>query len=113
LDTRHKTKTIQRHWQHRTQDTRRRQSRDTDNIGHKTQDTRQSRDTGNIGHKTKKIQRHWQHWTQDTRQRQSSDTGNIGYKTQDKDNQETLATSDTRHKSMAYKTRRHNKTQTN
>ena len=65
-----------------------------------TQDTgrRQSRDTGNIGctrHKTKTIQRHWQHWvhktqaednpetlatlgTQDTRRRQSSDTSNIG-----------------------------------
>jgi hypothetical protein len=58
--------TIQRHWQHwahktqdednpetlttlGTQDTGRRQSRDTDNIGY----TR---------HRTKTIQRHWQHW---------------------------------------------------
>ena len=80
--TRHRTKTIQRHWQHRgIQDTGRRQSRDTGNIGH-------------TGHRTKTIQRHWQHWgIQDTGRRQSRDTGNIGaYKTQDEDNLETLAT---------------------
>jgi hypothetical protein len=46
-----------------------------------TQDTgrRQSRDTGNIGytrHMTKTIQRHWQHWV---------------HKTQDEDNPETLS----------------------
>ena len=65
-----------------------------------SQDTgrRHSRDTGNIGlkrHRTKTIQRHWQHWahktqnddnpetlailgSQDTGRRQSRDTGNIG-----------------------------------
>ena len=47
-----------------------------------TQDTgrRQSRDTGSMGytrHRTKTIQRHWQYWA---------------HKTQDEDNLETLAT---------------------
>ena len=37
LGTRHKTKTIQRNRQHWAQDTKQRQSRETGNIGHKTQ----------------------------------------------------------------------------
>jgi hypothetical protein len=61
-----------------SQDTGRRQSRDTDNTGFTRQ--RQSRDTDNTGftrHRTKTIQRHFQHWV---------------HKTQDEDNPETLST---------------------
>jgi flagellar biosynthesis/type III secretory pathway chaperone len=91
--TRHRTKTIQRQWQHLSQKTQDKDNSETvatfatkDNpetvatLG--TQDTgrRQSRDSGNICHKrhrTKTIQRQWQHLPQ---------------KTQDKDNPETVAT---------------------
>ena len=68
--TRHRTKTIQRHWQHGLHKTR-----DEDNpetlAAWGIQDTgrRQSRDTGSIGytrHRTKTIQRHWQHWVHKT-----------------------------------------------
>ena len=61
--TRHRAKTIQRHWQHWIHKTQ-----DEDNpetlAALDTQDTgrRQSRDTGSIGyirHRTKTIQRHW------------------------------------------------------
>jgi hypothetical protein len=44
-----------------TQDTGRRQSRDTDNIGY-------------TGHRTKTIQNHWQHWAHKT---QDEDKQNI------------------------------------
>ena len=61
-----------------------------------TQDTgrRQSRDTGNIGytrHRTKTIQRHWQHWVNKTQDEDNPETlATLG--TQDEDNPETLAT---------------------
>jgi hypothetical protein len=94
---RHRTKTIQRQWQHLPQKTQ-----DEDNpetvatLG--TQDTgrRQSRDSGNICHKrhrTKTIQRQWQHLPQRHRtktiQRQWQ---HLPQKTQDEDNSETVAT---------------------
>jgi uncharacterized protein YlbG (UPF0298 family) len=61
-----------------------------------TRHRRQNRDTGNIGHKTQKTkQRHMYHWAQDTEdnietqvtlgtrhRRQYRNTGNIGHKTQ-------------------------------
>ena len=48
LSTRHRMKTIQRHRQHWAQDTGWRQSRDTGNIEHKTQDedNPETQDTG-------------------------------------------------------------------
>jgi hypothetical protein len=97
-------KTIQRHRQHRAQDTEWRQSRDTGNIGNKTQDednpetqatlsTRhRMKTTLSTRHRMKTIQRHRQHWAQDTGWRQSRDTGNIEHKTQDEDNPETQDT---------------------
>jgi hypothetical protein len=59
LDTRHKTKTIQRNRQHWTQDTKQRQSRETGNIGHKIQnkDNPEKQATLDTRHKTKTIQR--------------------------------------------------------
>ena len=77
---RHRTKTIQRHWQHLSQKTQ-----DEDNpetlatLG--TQDTgrRQSRDSGNICHKrhrTKTIQRQWQHLPQKTQDEDKKDKQN-------------------------------------
>ena len=61
--TRHRTKTIQRHWQHWIHKTQDEENPET-LVALDTQDTgrRQSRDTGSIGyirHRTKKIQRHW------------------------------------------------------
>jgi hypothetical protein len=99
--TRHRTKTIPRHWQ--TQDTGQRQSRNTGR--HKTQDKDNPEIPADTRRRTKTIPRHRQ--TQDTGQRQSRDTGrhktqdrqsrDIGrHKTHDKDNPETPA--DTRHK---------------
>jgi hypothetical protein len=61
-----------------------------------TQDTgrRQSRDTGNIWytrHMTKTIQRHWQHLVHKTQDEDNTETrATVG--TQDEDNPETLAT---------------------
>ena len=77
----HKTKTIQRNWQHRVHKTQ-----DEDNLEKLatlgTQETRRRnpRETGNTGYtrnKTKKIQRNWQH---------------LVHKTQDEENPEKLAT---------------------
>ena len=123
----HKTKTIQRNWQHRvhktpdednpqkvatlgTQDTRRRQSRETGNTVYTIHKTKTiQRNWQHRVHKTKTIQRNCLHWvhktqdednpeklttlgTQDTRRRQSRETGNIGYTRQDEENPEKLAT---------------------
>jgi RNase H-fold protein (predicted Holliday junction resolvase) len=59
LDTRYKTKTIQRNRQHWTQDTKQRQSRETGNIGHKTQNKDNPEKQVILGtrYKTKTIQR--------------------------------------------------------
>jgi hypothetical protein len=59
LNTRHRMKTIQRHRQHWTQDTGWRQSRDTGNIEHKTQDedNPETRATLSTRHRMKTIQR--------------------------------------------------------
>ena len=55
-----------------------------------TQDTgrRQSRDTGNIGytrHRTKTIQRHWQHWVHKT---QEEEKQNKIHNTEDQNNEQ-------------------------
>ena len=109
--TRHRTKTIQRQWQHLSQKTQDKDNSETvatlvtqdkDNpetlVTFVTKDTgrRQFRDSGNICHKrhrTKTIQRQWQHLPQRHRtktiQRQWQ---HLPQKTQDEDNSETVAT---------------------
>ena len=131
LGTRHRTPqewTVQRHRQHWVQDTghpKNGQSRDTGNIGYKTQDTPrmdspETQATLGTRHRTPQewtVQRHRQHWVQDTghpKNGQSRDTGNIGYKTQDTprmDSPETQATLGTRHRTQTTLGTRH-RTQT-
>ena len=81
--------TLQRHRQHWTQETERKQSRDTGNTGHKKQsaDNPETQATLDTRNRAQTIQRHRQHWTQETERRQSRDTGNTGHKKQNADKQ--------------------------